>query len=66
MARKSTGQVIDLAVCRVQLMKCKRKSLGVQGPQKQMLHLLLLYLANAFEEGYGFYSWGRDGLGTVF
>lgn len=36
-----TGQVIDLAVCKVQLMKRKHKSLGVQGPQKQLLQLLL-------------------------
>lgn len=44
MPRKSTGQVTDLAVCGVQLMECKHKSLGVQGAQKQLLHPLLLGL----------------------
>lgn len=41
MPGKGTGQVIDVAVCWVQLMECKHNSLGVQGPQKQLLHLFL-------------------------
>lgn len=47
-----TGRVTNLAVCRVQLMEYKQKSLAVQGPQKQSHFLRAFALktwANALE-----------------